>query len=106
MAENSVQELVDSLCGSGLVAVGRELIPGLIAGNEADPKDQFLMLIAQGRSAGVFFYLDQSINPLDAIVELAHKLGVLGFSMPQSFQVLADIAPKTYAELKDYYVGA
>ncbi len=106
MAENSLQELVDSLCGAGLVAVGRDLIPGLNAGKEADPKDQFLMLIAQGRSLGVYFYLDQSISPLDAIVELAHKLGILGFSMPQAFQVLANIAPKTYAELKNFYVGA
>lgn len=105
MAENSVQELVDSLCGAGLVAVGREHIPGLIAGKDGDPKDQLLMLIAQGRSLGVYFYLDQSINPLDAMVELAHKLGVLGFSMPQAFQVLVNIAPKTYAELKNFYVG-
>lgn len=106
MAVNTVEELVDAIFGSGVVVIGREHIPGLVAANQGEPQDQLLMLIAQGRALGVYFYLDQSVSALEAIIQLSHKLGTLGLPKEYVIQLLVNIAPTSYAELKNLRIGS
>lgn len=106
MAVNTVEELVDAIFGAGVVVIGREHIPGLVAANQGEPQDQLLMLIAQGRALGVYFYLDQSVSALEAIIQLSHKLGTLGLPKEYVIQLLVNIAPTSYAELKNMRIGS
>lgn len=95
---SEIKAVITNLQESGLVVQGLTMdqIEGLLSNDQRPVKEQFTLLMAQGRMHGIYFYQDQAAFDRD---EFARKLGEIGFGKDEAKAVVANLRPTPTPEL-------